>query len=288
MRTRVLACAVMNRRRHGSGLGGHLVPAGDGRPGPAPWRRRSGRCPARRCASASRSAPRDRPLSPETALVERWNGATWALDPVPPSPGGRVAELKDVACTPTSLSSATRPPGEGGTGSSAHVAPFQRSTSAVSGLKVGPAGADRDAEAHRRAGHRPERRRHGAGRDGRRLRGPGGRRGRSRAGDGCDHGTRQHASAHGNSSPRRRRYPAPAAVATAASSARDHAAVSGRGAPGPARRRRGGGPGGRPGPRRRPSTLEVRAHARAPRRPRRRRRARARRSGRAPRSTPRS
>ena len=101
MRTRVLACAVI------------ATVAGTAPASAATWSPqatavpagavattlRSVSCPAVRfCVAVGTTGPT---FSPETALVERWNGATWALDPVPPSPGGRVGELKDVACTST-------------------------------------------------------------------------------------------------------------------------------------------------------------------------------------------
>jgi hypothetical protein len=37
-------------------------------------------------------------FAPGSALVQRWNGSSWVMAPIPPPPGARSAELRDVSC----------------------------------------------------------------------------------------------------------------------------------------------------------------------------------------------
>ena len=100
MPARVLALAVIaDPRRHDVGLGRLMVSAADGRaergggddvqvggvPGP----------PLLRGGGDHRTDVRVR----RPALIERWNGAKWAVEPVALAPGAHFAELRDVACT---------------------------------------------------------------------------------------------------------------------------------------------------------------------------------------------
>ena len=57
---------------------------------------RSVSCPtARFCVAVGAAGPN---FAPDSALAERWNGATWVVDPVPSPAGGQAMELRDVSC----------------------------------------------------------------------------------------------------------------------------------------------------------------------------------------------
>ena len=139
--SRAGVCRDRNRRRHGSGLGGHRGPRRRRSSRPAPWRRRSGRCPARRSASASRSAPRDRP----SARRRRSSSAGTARrgrSTRPPSPGRSAwrelrtsrARRPGGASAPSGTEGNTSPASPcGGTGAGGRGSPRRRRRRARSG-----------------------------------------------------------------------------------------------------------------------------------------------------------